>query len=172
LAKRFYLSAACQRHGESVRRTDTVRNLFLSQVVLALLLCPPTHAGDVREAGMTSRVLWSVTGYRVGPGAAWGEKEAREMLFKGLDVTETSITFNGRTCDGVKFERETVETARYLKEAHRTTPGALEMTDGTTQVIRTDCDLPGFSEYMRLRDRRLIVPMHGVLFILTPVINY
>ena len=38
--------------------------------------------------------------------------------------------------------------------------------------MKTSCDLPGFAEYLRLKDRRLIIQVNGVFFYFTPVVDY
>jgi len=117
------------------------------------------------------RVLWTVSAYHMGKNAVWGEAEAQNMLFKPLDMDTSSITFDGQTCNEVVFEAEEVNAAGYLAEKYQTTPEILDIKEETLRVIKTNCDLPGFSEYMRLGDRRLIVPINGVLFIFEPAVN-
>ena len=118
------------------------------------------------------RVLWTVSAYHIGKNAAWGKAEAQDMLFEPLDITASSITFDGQTCQDVTFETENVDAAKYLAERYQTTPQTIGFEEKTLKVIKTDCFLPGFSEYMRLRDRRLIVPINGVLFFFEPAVNY
>ena len=118
------------------------------------------------------RVLWRISGYKVGEGAVWGEKEARKLLFKPLDIDAAKITFDGKTCCNVIFQREEVKAKEYLDHAYRTTPRALGIEEERVEVVKTNCDLPGFSEYMRLRDRRLIIHLNGVFFYFEPAVNY
>lgn len=60
------------------------------------------------------RVLWTVSGYVLGKDSSWSENEAKALLFKPLDITESAIIFNNRTCNGIKFERTMVTTAEFL----------------------------------------------------------
>jgi len=122
--------------------------------------------------GMGMRVLWTVSDYKIGFGGEWGEDEARSLLFKPLDIRSSSITFNGQTCQGISFKSEIVDTGQYLSERYQTTPQILGVPDETIQVVRTNCPLPGFSEYIRLMDRRLIIWIDGVFFFLEPAVNY
>lgn len=126
----------------------------------------------VGNKGLSMRVLWTVSAYHMGKSAAWGKAEAQGMLFKPLDITASSITFDGQTCRNVTFETEIVDAAKYLAERYQTTPQTIGFEEKTLKVIKTDCFLPGFSEYMRLRDRRLIVPINGVLFFFEPAVNH
>jgi hypothetical protein len=121
---------------------------------------------------VTMRVLWTVSAYHIGKNAVWGKTEAHNMLFKPLDINTSSITFDGQTCHDVTFETEIVDAEQFLAKKHETTPQTLGFEEKTLQVIKTNCCLPGFSEYMRLRDRRLIVPISGVLFVFEPTVNY
>jgi hypothetical protein len=120
------------------------------------------------NTGEAGRVLWTVSAYKICNGAGWGENEARSLLFKPLDIGSSYITFNGRTCQGISFTSETFATDRYLSARYQTTPEILGILDETIQVIKTNCQLPGFSEYIRLTDRRLIVWIQGVFFVFEP----
>ena len=120
------------------------------------------------ESGTTMRVLWTVSGYIIGKAATWGEGEAKALLFKGLDINETQIIFDGQACSGVSFQSEKVNAADYLAGTWQTTIEELGIKDEQVQVVRTNCDLPGFNEYLRLSDRRLIVPINGVFFFFEP----
>jgi hypothetical protein len=122
--------------------------------------------------GVSMRVLWTVSGYRVGRGAVWGEEEARRLLFKPLDMDATTITFDGKTCRDVLFEKETVKAREYLDQLFHTTPQALGIEGEVVERVKTNCDLPGFSEYMRLKDRRIVIHINGVFFYLEPAVNY
>ena len=124
------------------------------------------------KGGASVRVLWTVSAYHIGKSAVWGKTEAQDMLFEPLDISTSSITFDGQTCQDVTFESEIVDAAKYLAEGYQTTPQTFGFEEKTLRVIKTNCFLPGFSEYMRLMDRRLIVPINGVLFVFEPAVNY
>jgi hypothetical protein len=118
------------------------------------------------------RVLWTVSEYRLGTNAVWGNEEARKLLFQPLDIDVNYITFNGKTCRNVTFKKEQVKAKKYLAHAYKTTPKALGIEDETIEVIKTNCSLPGFAEYLRLKDRRLVIQINGVFFYLEPAVNY
>jgi hypothetical protein len=126
----------------------------------------------VGSGGVSMRVLWTISEYKVGEGAVWGEEEARKLLFKPLDIDATQITFDGKTCRDVIFQREKVNAKEYLDHAYRTTPRALGIEEEVVEVVKTNCDLPGFAEYMRLKDRRLIIYLNGVFFYFKPAVDY
>ena len=129
---------------------------------------PPTKT----EVGESIRILWTVAGYKTHLEGEWGENEAREMLFKPLDVTPSSITFSGQTCREITFSRESADAASYLSQRWSIAPQTLEISTKTVTVIKTDCRIPGFSEYIQLPDRRLIIQIKGVFFFLEPFVNY
>ena len=131
----------------------------------------PTPTEKVGQ-GVSLRVLWTVSSFHVMNNATWGEDEARAMLFKPLDIGETYITFDGQTCRDVVFISESVDTAQYFKERFQITPQSLGLNKETIRVVKTTCRLQGFDEYVRLGDRRLLVPMQGILFFFTPAVNY
>lgn len=128
---------------------------------------PPMVGG-----GVSMRVLWTVSEFRVGGSAFWGKEEASKLLFKPLDIDANSITFDGNKCSNVIFKKETVNAGQYLDNFFHTTPQTLGIANDTIDVIKTDCSLPGFAEYFRLRDRRLVIHINGVFFYLEPVVSY
>jgi hypothetical protein len=123
---------------------------------------------DNSSGGVSMRVLWVVNEYRRLPGAAWSEDQARSMLFKPLDMGESSITFDGRTCDGLTFEKEEIDLTEYLSRLHAEAPALLKSEGERAILIRTQCDIPGFAEFLRLGDRRLLIQDGGVLLFLGP----
>ncbi len=124
------------------------------------------------QVGDSIRILWTVAGYKTHSAGEWGENEAQALLFKPLDVTSSSITFNGQTCREITFNRKTVDAAPYLSQRWSITSKKLGVSAKTVKVIKTDCQLPGFAEYVQLPDRRLIVRIKGVFFFLEPFVNY
>ena len=135
----------------------------------------PRTAGAIDSkagASVSTRILWTVSRYIIGEKATWSEKEARKLLFKPLDMDKNSITFDGKTCRDVIFRKETVKTKEYLDKFFHTTPQALGIIDETAEVIKTNCSLPGFGEYLRLKDRRLVIHINGIFFFMEPALNY
>lgn len=127
----------------------------------------PAEAG-----GVSMRALWTITAYKVVNDTLWGEKEARAMLFKPLDITANTITFDGKTCRNVSFNKETLNTKEYLASTFHTTPQTLGIAEEVVEVVKTSCDLPGFGQYLRLKDRRLVIYLNGVCFYFEPNVNY
>ena len=173
------------------RRVPTIKKLSLPLLVTALFLffeisAFPLGAGEqspmsgtdgkashlARMGGASMRVLWKISGYKVDEGAAWGEEEARKLLFRPLDIDGSRITFDGQTCHDVVFEKKMVNAKEYLASVYRTTPQALDIKEERIEVVKTNCSLPGFAEYIRLKDRRLIVHLNGVFFYFEPAVNY
>jgi hypothetical protein len=124
------------------------------------------------RGGVSMRVLWTVSKYTIGKNALWGDKEARAMLFKPLDITATSITFDGKTCHGIIFKKENQKAKEYLESVFHITPQTLGIAEEEVEVVKTDCNLPGFAEYLRLKDRRLVIYLNGVFFHLEPALHY
>ena len=155
--------------------------IFWLTLPCALVISCASSMGEVQSpfksipvqnsTGTSMRVLWTVSAYKIGFGGEWGDNEARSLLFKPLDISSSSITFNGQTCQGISFKSEMVDTEKYLSERYQTTPHMLGIPEETIQVIKTNCQLPGFSEYIRLTDRRLIVWIEGVFFVFEPFVN-
>jgi hypothetical protein len=128
-----------------------------------------TPAGQAEAASM--RPLWSVSGYHLGQGAGIPEQEARSQLFKALDLTQGEITFDGRRCRTGALQRRKVDPARFLPLAWRVTPEELGIAEREIEVVRTECALPGFREYLRLQGNRLVIRVEGVFYFFDPVWN-
>ena len=126
--------------------------------------------GDASGNGVAMRVLWTVSNYVIGRNASWDEQAAQALLFKPLDINDTQIIFDGKACQGVSFQQSTVNAADYLSSTWQTTPTELGIEVTELQVFKTNCGLPGFQEYMRLGDGRLIVPIKGVFFFFQPAV--
>jgi hypothetical protein len=124
------------------------------------------------KGSVSMRPLWMISEYKVREGATWGEEEARKLLFKPLDIDATKITFDGQTCHDVIFEKGTVNAKEHLANVYSTTPQALDIREELIEVVKTNCSLPGFAEYIRLKDRRLIIHINGVFFYFRPSVNY
>jgi hypothetical protein len=127
---------------------------------------------SANAAVVSMRVLWTVSEYKIGKGAVWGDEEAHSLLFKPLDIRDTSITFDGKTCSDIIFKKEVINTDEYLHNKYHTDRQSLGIVEDTVELIKTNCNLPGFAEYMRLQDRRLIIHINGVFFYLSPAVNY
>jgi len=104
--------------------------------------------------------------------SVYTEAEARELLFKPLDITSATITFDGQTCHDVTFSSEDASAIFYLTDKYQIMPGTLGIEEQTIQVIKTNCHLPGFDEYIRLADRRLLVSIQGILFVFKAKVDY
>jgi hypothetical protein len=122
--------------------------------------------------GESLRVLWTVSGYKRTDGATWSENEAKGMLFKPLDIDSTSITFDGKKCKNISFERKEVQAAEYLERTYHVTPQWLGIPGEVIKVVLTNCNIPGFAEYMHLKDRRLVIFLNGIFFFLEPNVDY
>ena len=131
-----------------------------------------TSSRSTVGSGISMRVLWTVTKYTIGKDALWGEKEARTMLFKPLNITATSITFDGKTCHGIIFNKERQKAKEYLESVFHTKPQMLGIAEEEVGVVKTNCNLLGFSEYLYLKDRRILIYLNGVFFYLEPAVNY
>jgi hypothetical protein len=131
---------------------------------------PPKAAAESGRVGVSLRALWAISGYFIGQNSTWGEREAKGLLFKSLDISRDSITFDGQVCKGVQFQKETVATTEYLRNVWQVTSEDLGVEDREIQVVKTNCKIAGFQEYLRLSDNRLLVSINGVFFTFEPLL--
>ena len=131
-----------------------------------------TSSVHTTGGGSAMRVLWTVSEYKLGANATWGKEEADKLLFKPLDIDATSITFDGKKCSDVTFKKESIKANEYLDRHFHTTPQVLGIKDEVVEVIKTNCSLPGFAEYMRMPNRKLVVNVNGIFFFFEPAVDY
>lgn len=133
---------------------------------------PRSATWDAQAGAISMRALWSVSRYVMCKRSTVSEQQARSYLFKALDLTPSEITFDGRSCRGVHFRRESVAAASYLRQAWQVTPEELGIEEREVELVKTDCTLPGFQEYLRLRDNRLVIEIDGIVLFFQPVVTY
>jgi hypothetical protein len=124
------------------------------------------------QDSVSLRVLWTVSGHVRGPNARVDDEQARSLIFSPMDMTDESISFAGQVCKPITFSRKTLALRDYLWARHGIAPQHLNLEDQSAQVIKTTCELPGFGEFLRLEDSRLIVSINGIFYFLDPVVSY
>ncbi|MCI5145119.1 MAG: hypothetical protein D3923_06210 [Candidatus Electrothrix sp. AR3] len=124
------------------------------------------------NTGKTLKALWSITSFYFGNNPEWSEEEAKKMLFKPLFIDSSSIIFDKRSCQDIVSQTSSVDAAKYFSTKYKTMPDVISYEHDTLKVVKTNCHLEGFSEYMRLRDRRVVIHLHGIYFIFDPIVNY
>jgi len=132
----------------------------------------PTDSLKLTGSGEEIRVLWRISGFVSSPAASMDRAEAEAMLAKPLDIRGDRIVFDRKACEGIRFRRTKEKLSAYLERVYKIAPKDLELTDQLIEVVRTDCSLPGFQEYMRLGDRRLVIQVRGVFFFFEPKVTY
>ncbi|MFO7568887.1 MAG: hypothetical protein R6W75_03735 [Smithellaceae bacterium] len=127
---------------------------------------------DTAKSGVSMRALWTVSGFFIPTDSDATQEQARTLLFKPLDIGESWITFDGKTCHNLTFTHETVNPQDVAKSYFGAIPEASGNTDIALNIVKTDCDIHGFSEYLRLKDRRLVIKRDGVFFYFQPAVDY
>lgn len=149
-------------------------SLFNAESAAGQPQIPGTEAdsSEAQAGAVSLRALWSVSRYVIGKRSAVSEQQARSYLFQALDMTPSEISFDGRSCRGVHFRRETVAAASYLGQAWQVTPEELGIEEREVELVQTDCTLPGFRQYLRLRGNRLVIEVDGILLFFEPVVTH
>ena len=132
---------------------------------------PGTEVMPVDGSGVGARVLWRISKYVLGENFTGNEDDVKAMLAKELDIEDTKIIFGKDVCDAVSFDESTVKTADYLEEKWHETPEHLGIDFEEIKIIKTQCSLFGFQEYMRLGDGQLVVPYDGVFYFFEPAVS-
>lgn len=149
-----------------------MRLYFAILILLTLFSC--SYANDNHEPegaehiNNRARTLWTVTDYFITKNSIHGDSQAQSMMFKPLDMSDTSITFDGRMCHVSEFEWITVDLGTYVQKSLSITVDDMGISDQKVEIIKTDCDIPGFSEIVRFADMRLMVVIDGICLFLEP----
>lgn len=149
----------------------------MKHLIPALLLCAFMTAGTHPLARGTDRldtlrVTWVVGDYRILDRAQVSDEEGVALLSRPLHIDQNSISFDGKRCEKVTFQRQQVDLPEYLRSGFAISPQDLGVTASKAQLVRTSCDLPGFSEYLHLPDRKILVFRTGVCLVFSPWVNY
>jgi len=126
---------------------------------------------ELEEDRNSMRVLWNIADYFKSDNFNGDEADAKARIFEPLDVTETQIIFSDKMCTDVVFVEESVFLSEFLPNYWDLTPQTLGVEDvNEATVVRTNCSLFGFSEFLRLSDGRLIVPFNDVFYLFNPTV--
>lgn len=129
-------------------------------LVLVLTLAGPgaplLRGAETTEPG----ALWRIERLAFSPAAAMGEDEGRSWLGKTLRITQTNMTFEGRSCR-VAPEIEKVETGVFLASM-LTSPADVGIEAVSMDLVRTGCDIPGLETLLGLPDGRFVLLHQGV----------
>lgn len=133
----------------------------------------PAQIVELDEERNSMRILWKVSDYVLGTHFDGDAADAQAMIFATLDITDTQIIFLDKMCVDVVFKQDSVVIAEFLANTWQETPQSLGIeTEKEGTRIRTNCELFGFSEYLRLSDGRLVVPNNNVFYFFDPNVVY
>lgn len=163
--------ASCNLVVEEKPLPENASEVVTLTTVLGRAEASMNEGAGASKRGEEIRVLWQVSGFLPGPEAAMGRAEAEEMRGRPLDIGQDRIVFGRQVCRGVSFKSTKERLHDYLERVYKVTPGELGVADEVITVITTNCSLPGFQEYVRLGDRRLMICVKGVFFFLEPEIS-
>lgn len=137
---------------------------FVLLLVVAIIFFLPSLGG------FSSRdtIHWVATRYVLGQVAGMDETEARAVLSQAVEILPTEIRFQGKTCSNLITRSETFNATDYLVGMWQTTPQQLGIQKNDLQVITTNCDIPGFQEYVLLDGGQLGIWLDGVFFVFDP----
>lgn len=131
-----------------------------------------TQSVSERPEGITARSTWRVTDRKPRPYGSGGSITgmSSRMGFMDIDIFSggDSISFGSKSCKGVRFEASIVDAKSYLTARYAVDTAFLGIADAELTVVRTNCNLPGMSEFIRLNDRRLVVLIDDVFYFLEP----
>lgn len=120
--------------------------------------------------GFSSRdtTRWVITRYVIGPVSALDTAQAGAMVSQQVEILPTEIRFQGKTCPNLVTRAETVNAPDYLSSSWKVSPELLGLRQTELQVIHTNCDIPGFQDYMLLDGGKLLIGLDGVFFEFDP----
>lgn len=111
--------------------------------------------------------VWRIIDYRIPKAATLTPEQAQAWLGKTARISQTSISFEGRTCRVTPVIQKI--RAGVLLAAYNTTPAELGIPnqgDAPADVVDTGCDIPGFETMLSLPDGRFVLIYKGAFFFL------
>jgi hypothetical protein len=137
--------------------------IVLMLVVVIIFFLPSLGGFSSRD---TTR--WVASRYVFGQVAAMETSQADALLKQQVEILPTEIRWQGKTCTGLVTRAETFNTQDYLAGTWQTSPQALGIQQSELQVISTNCDIPGFQEYLLFGGGQLVIGLDGVFFVFDP----
>lgn len=129
-----------------------------------LVLCLFLALQTLEAAGQETGGVWRVQEVVLGADAAMNEEQAAAWLDKRVRISQTAISFEGRTCR-VTPDISRVQVGIFLA-AQQTTPQELGVEDGLAELVDTGCDIPGFQTLLALPDGRFVSLHKGAFMFL------
>jgi hypothetical protein len=167
LAKDFdsYLKTTVQSL-EAAPAGDYSPSLDALDTLIASLAVNPGDAFSKPSTEMAPTGLWRVATNFPGPVSAMSAEQIDALSKETLDIRADQITFQGQSCPVSSFSIESKDGAQYFQDMYKTDAQLLTVGTAPIEVIKTDCTLPGLSEFVRTANDDLIVNVDGVFFLL------
>lgn len=138
--------------------------VVLTVLILGLIFFLPSLGGFSSKD--TTR--WTVSRFIIGKVSAMDQSQAQALISTPIDIKATEINFMGKSCQNLVTTQETVNSAEYLTGTWQTTPSELGINQSELKVVKTNCEIPGLSEYIVLETGQLIINQDGVFFVFDP----
>lgn len=119
----------------------------------------------VAEGKAFAASQWQVASYVLGDKPAMSKAAAEAWLGKVVEIQETSLTFDDKTCQ-IRPSPQEVDAADYFATQFHAQSEKLGLRDRKAVVLYTECELPGFDMLFPLADGRLMFHRDGVFFYL------
>lgn len=131
--------------------------------------------GSGAERGITLRKDWALSEHKaLDPSAPAAEvaDSVRNIASQNLSIGEDYISFGSEICDAVSFRSSEIFLEDYLQDRFGIGTKYLGLPTESARLIATTCDIAGFSEYVRLNDRRLMIFRDGLFLFFRPWVFY
>jgi hypothetical protein len=110
--------------------------------------------------------IWKSSGNIPGPVSAMSAADIDAIMQKTTDIRQDKIDFAGQTCPVTHYTITSQDSASYFQDSYKTSLQQIGIDYPTIEVIKTDCTLPGFGEFVRTPENTLLVDIDGVFFVL------
>jgi hypothetical protein len=109
--------------------------------------------------------LWMSSGNIPGPVSAMSAADIDATMQKSADIYKDKIDFNGQSCPVSGYTITSQDAATYFQNMYQATLQQLGLSYQNVEVIKTNCSIPGFGEFVRTPENTLLVNIDGVFFV-------
>ncbi len=97
------------------------------------------------------------------------KSQADTWLLKVVDISATSLTFDGKTCQVAAFKRAPSTSSDYFTSEFKIDPSKIGVPQDKVDVIQTGCGGTPFGQFVQINPTTFIAAWNGVFFFFAPV---
>jgi hypothetical protein len=135
----------------------------LDNLVMSLKAAPAIKG--LSSSSIPPTGLWQPFNNIPSPVYGMSEVDITDTMKETIDIRKDKITYKGQTCSVSGYTIKAQDTVQYFQTKYKVAANLFGL-EKTVEVIKTNCTIPGFGEFVRSSADNLIINLDGVFFIL------